>query len=53
MLKKSRTLVLLLPVLLVLFGFGVLRLFRLRFETGDVYPPYSSLRSDPLGAKAF
>jgi len=21
-------------------------------ETGDVYPPYSSLRSDPLGAKA-
>src|SRR5277367_1053567 len=21
-------------------------------ETGDVYPPYSSLRTDPLGAKA-
>ena len=53
MLKKSRTLVLLLAVLLGLFGLGVLRLFQLRFETGDVYPPYSSLRSDPLGARAF
>ena len=29
------------------------RLFELRFESGDVYPPYSSLRSDPLGSKAF
>jgi hypothetical protein len=25
-------------------------LIALRFEVGDVYPPYSSLRSDPLGA---
>src|SRR5262249_55724778 len=24
----------------------------LRFETGDVYPPYSSFRADPLGTKA-
>lgn len=32
--------------------FGIVRLFVLRFEIGDVYPPYSSLRSDPLGAKA-
>src|SRR5262249_48945710 len=24
----------------------------LRFESGDVYPPYSTLRSDPLGAMA-
>ncbi len=32
---------------------GVFRLFVLRFETGDVYPPYSTLRSDPLGTRAF
>lgn len=31
---------------------GVARLFALRFEAGDVYPPYSSLRSDPLGTRA-
>jgi hypothetical protein len=28
-------------------------LFLLRFEAGDVYPAYSSLRSDPLGSRAF
>jgi hypothetical protein len=32
--------------------FGILRLFTLRFEVGDVYPSYSSLRSDPLGSMA-
>lgn len=31
---------------------GLLHLFQLRFETGDVYPPYSSQRADPLGTKA-
>jgi hypothetical protein len=35
------------------FVFGVVQLFKLRFEVGDVYPAYSSLRSDPLGAMAF
>ena len=35
------------------FALGVVRLFLLRFEAGDVYPPYSSLRSDPLGSRAF
>lgn len=35
------------------FVFGVVKLFLLRFEAGDVYPPYSSLRSDPLGSRAF
>ncbi len=34
------------------FVFGLVHLFRLRFEAGDVYPAYSSLRADPLGAKA-
>jgi hypothetical protein len=32
--------------------FGVIKLFFLRFEAGDVYPAYSSLRSDPLGSRA-
>ena len=36
-----------------MFVFGLVRLFDLRFEVGDVYPAYSSLRSDPLGAMAF
>lgn len=45
------------PVLLIAacaigFAFGVIELFKLRFEVGDVYPEYSSLRSDPLGTMA-
>ncbi|HEY5041247.1 MAG TPA: DUF4350 domain-containing protein [Verrucomicrobiae bacterium] len=36
-----------------IFAFGVLQLFQLRFERGDVYPAYSSLRADPLGTMAF
>jgi hypothetical protein len=44
-------------LLLLLLGAGfiagLLHLFNLRFEAGDVYPPYSSLRADPLGTKAF
>jgi len=41
-------------LLLLLAGFvvGLNYLFRLRFEAGDIYPPYSSLRADPLGTKA-
>ena len=35
------------------FAFGLVQLFRLRFAAGDVYPAYSSLRSDPLGTMAF
>lgn len=49
----SKTLVLLFVVLLLAFGAGVAHLFRLRFEAGDIYPAYSSLRADPLGTKAF
>ena len=36
-----------------LFVAGVVELFQLRFESGDVYPVYSTLRADPLGAAAF
>ena len=46
------------PIILLLgclglFVWGVVQLFELRFSTGDVYPPYSTLRADPLGAMAF
>ena len=36
-----------------LFCFGLFQLLKTRYEVGDVYPPYSSLRSDPLGVMAF
>ena len=50
----SRTRAWLIPALpaAVLFAAGIARLFILRFESGDVYPAYSSLRADPLGTKA-
>jgi hypothetical protein len=32
-------------------AWGVVYLFNLQFESGDVYPEYSSLRADPLGSK--
>ena len=38
-------------LLAAVFCYGVARLFALRYERGDVYPPYSSLRADPLGVK--
>jgi hypothetical protein len=38
--------------LLAAFVAGLILLLMLRFERGDVYPPYSSLRSDPLGTRA-
>ncbi|PWU08380.1 MAG: hypothetical protein C5B50_29760 [Verrucomicrobia bacterium] len=45
------------PLLILLvcaacFAFGLFHLFQLRFEAGDVYPAYSSLRADPLGTMA-
>src|SRR6266581_8043106 len=47
-----------LPVLFLLvcvaaFVLGLMHLFKLRFDVGDVYPKYSSLRADPLGTMAF
>jgi len=50
--SRSRwTLFLLMAVLGAGTFLGFLRLFQLRFQAGDIYPPYSSLRADPLGAK--
>ena len=51
--KGNRLLLILLIALTLVFGVGVARLFQLRFESGDVYPPYSSLRADPLGTRVF
>jgi len=36
---------------IALFATGIVHLFALRFRSGDIYPPYSSLRSDPLGTR--
>jgi len=46
-----------LPLLILLacaslLAAGIVELFKLRFTAGDVYPPYSSLRADPLGTMA-
>ena len=37
----------------LLFACGIGELLIMRFEKGDVYPPYSSFRSDPRGTRAF
>lgn len=34
------------------FSYGLWKLYELRFAAGDIYPPYSSLRADPMGSKA-
>jgi hypothetical protein len=49
---KGKLIIIAFIVVVLLSAFGLLRLFTLRFEKGDVFPPYSSLRSDPLGCKA-
>ncbi|MCP4625116.1 MAG: hypothetical protein GY850_16550 [bacterium] len=46
---RNGTLILLLVALLI----GLIHLFMLRFQAGDIYPAYSSLRSDPLGTRIF
>lgn len=43
---------LLTTAILVFFLGGLWHLFALRFTRGDIYPPYSSLRADPLGSRA-
>src|SRR5882762_1742928 len=48
--KKFSSILLLL--ILAGFGYGLNRLFSLRFQSGDIYPAYSSFRTDPLGTKA-
>jgi hypothetical protein len=50
--QNSRTFAIIASILIAALAMGVVELLRLRFSAGDVYPPYSSLRADPLGAKA-
>jgi len=50
--SPSRRLIWIAVLCSVLFMAGLTRLFLLRFEAGNVYPPYSSLRTDPLGTRA-
>jgi len=49
----SKIITILLFIILSIFIYGVVTLFTMRFEKGDVYPVYSSLRTDPLGTKVF
>jgi len=48
--KKSVAILLLVSLAAVLVG-GIVYLFHLQFAGGDVYPPDSTLRSDPAGAE--
>ncbi len=50
---SNRGLIVLMLVMAAGFVYGLWRLYDLRFSAGDVYPAYSSLRADPLGAMAF
>lgn len=50
--RRTNLLLALTAALLAVFAFGIVHLFQLRFDAGDIYPPYSSLRADPLGARA-
>jgi hypothetical protein len=49
----KRVPIILLGLLLVAFAAGLLHLLNLRFARGNIYPPASTFRTDPLGARAF
>lgn len=53
MLTKNRIAWLFLLPLAIAFIYGMYALFALRFEEGEMFPVYSSLRTDPLGVKGF
>lgn len=50
---RPRLRLIIIGIIAALFVVGIVQLFMLRFKAGDIYPPYSSLRSDPLGTKVF
>jgi len=39
-------------IVVAAFGWGIFELLVMRFDTGAMFPPYSSYRNDPLGTKA-
>ena len=47
--KKGRLSIILAGLMLLATLWGIVALFSFRYERGDIYPPYSSLRPDPLG----
>lgn len=49
---RSKLLISALLVMLLVSALAIYQLFVLRFENGDLFPPGSSLRSDPLGSMA-
>jgi len=49
--KNNKLFVILFLITAGAFFVGVLNLFQIRFQSGDIYPVYSLLRSDPLGTK--
>ena len=49
---RAKLLIILLAVTAVASMASLYQLFMLRFEAGDLFPPGSSLRSDPLGSMA-
>jgi hypothetical protein len=51
MFRENKITWLLLMLMMTLFIWGMTTLFALRFEAGEMFPVYSSLRSDPLGVK--
>jgi len=51
-LKNNNLRTLGLVILILIFAVGVFQLFVLGFKSGEIYPAYSSLRSDPLGTRA-
>lgn len=53
MLRRNFFLTLLAVAASALFVLGLVRLLLLRYERGDVYPAYSTLRADPLGTRAY
>ena len=52
MLGRTTGIIVALIFLAAAFILGLANLFKLRFEKGDIYSEYSSLRADPLGTKA-
>ena len=46
------TVIVVIIVAVAAFGYGLWQLFDLRFARGDIYPPGSSFRADPLGTRA-
>jgi len=52
MARENRGLLIAFGVIGAVFALALVHLFALRLEAGDVYPPYSSYRADPLGLRA-